>query len=589
MPGKTMHLFCLCILSIGLLLPIITFTRASFLSNGPESATDFATVDPTYIYDQLAYMASHFLKREAGYDTNLSPTVNGHDEFAAYWSKEMIRHLHDFGALVQRDTFPVKGWLHRPAPVNAFNVEVSIPGAVHPEQIVVIGCHYDGEAISTQSAFDDASGCAVELGVAQALSNFWHSHHMYPARTLRFVIFDAEEQGIFGSFHYVNNTISGDISNIVAMFNEEQNGIAYPLRYLGQLRNPLLPFYIDISPLKNNYLYPAQSKLSAVQRAHIVNFRALMTQAIPAVFQQFQALGYQGLTYHTGNRQDSAQPIFTSDQMSNVIVQDDNEGGSDQIPFTLAGLPCATFLSNATYYDDHPPAWSYPFDQSVDTLQLMNTFASGGSRRSNALMLALALPGMLTTWMLHQPTMLGDVDASTRTGPLTTISDIGQIRPGEVFKLTAATPPASPTEQSSTTFTWKFGDGSTATGATVSHSYTQGNYILTLTASSAAGKQSVTKVIKVASQSTTYLNPYANLPEDGNPPGNPQVQLPIPDDSLTDAIVHIPAAPLASSTATLIKSVQKVGQTYLPWIAGIAVVLVACIVTVFVIRRKRRA
>ena len=63
------------------------------------------------------------------------------------------------------------------------------------------------------------------------------------------MIFDAEEQGLYGSFNYLNNTINGDVKNLVAMFNEEQNGIAYPLRYLGQLSNPILPFYIDMSPI----------------------------------------------------------------------------------------------------------------------------------------------------------------------------------------------------------------------------------------------------------------------------------------------------------------------------------------------------
>ena len=32
----------------------------------------------------------HFLRREAGYDNNLPPDVNGHDEFAAYWTQEII-------------------------------------------------------------------------------------------------------------------------------------------------------------------------------------------------------------------------------------------------------------------------------------------------------------------------------------------------------------------------------------------------------------------------------------------------------------------------------------------------------------------
>ena len=59
-------------------------------------------------------------------------------------------------------------------------------------------------------------------------------------------------------------------------------------------------------------------------------------------------------------------------QLNNLLLEDDTLGGSDQIPFTLAGLPCATFAGNSTYYDNNPPQWSYPFDQKEDTIQLMN-------------------------------------------------------------------------------------------------------------------------------------------------------------------------------------------------------------------------
>ena len=148
-------------------------------------------------------------------------------------------------ALVPRyasDSFPISGWSGRPAKTPAFNVEVTVPGVTDPAQMVVIGCHYDGEAVSTQSANDDASGCAIELGVARALATYWRARQLYPARTLRFVIFDAEEQGVYGSFHYLNSTINGDSGNVVAMFNEEQSGIAYPLRYLGKTSNPSAAF-----------------------------------------------------------------------------------------------------------------------------------------------------------------------------------------------------------------------------------------------------------------------------------------------------------------------------------------------------------
>src|SRR5262249_43054682 len=156
--------------------------------------------------------------------------------------------------------------LNRPAPVPGFNEEVTVPGVSHPEQTVVIGCHYDGEALSTQSAYDDASGCAIELGVAKALAEYWRAHKVFPARTLRFVLFDAEEQGLFGSFHYVNEAINGELGSVVAMINEEQNGIAYPLRFLGSASNPLLPLEMNMPPLSNSQLYPHQDRLSAAQR-----------------------------------------------------------------------------------------------------------------------------------------------------------------------------------------------------------------------------------------------------------------------------------------------------------------------------------
>lgn len=542
MVSRLLRVCCLCLFAISLLSTGVIRTGVIYhapIASAHTSTTiyqqqvlaDFPSIDPNYIYDQLFYMVTHFQHREAGYDNNLPVNINGHDEFAAYWTQEITHDLQGFGPQVRRDPFPVLGWLNRPATVPAFNVEVSVPGVSHPEQVVVIGCHYDGEAISTQSANDDGSGCAIELGVARAMGLYWRSHHVYPARTLRFVIFDAEEQGLYGSFHYLNSTINGDTKNIVAMFNEEQSGIAYPLRFLGKTSNPLLPFFIDESPLTDNPLYPAQSKLPQTQRDKITRFRALMQQAAVAAFTQFQALGFQSLNYYNDANQPVSQPIFSPDQISNVHQGDDTLGGSDQIPFTLAGLPCATFLGNSTYYDQNPPPWSYPFDQAQDTIQLMNTFASGSLQKSQALVLALGLPGMLTTWMLNQSDILGQAPADGN--PIAAISDIGQTRVGQTISLDAMTsfdPQGRPLS-----YTWNFGDGTTAGGVTAQHTYAAtGTYTLTLTVNSSTGKRSISKLIDVVTHTTNYTNPYVggpgNLP-DGNPPHNPAVILPIPRDS----------------------------------------------------------
>ena len=531
MRHQTKRILTLFILALSFFAPATADANMLDRSHQQQGLADFPTVDPNYIYDQLFYMATNYQHREAGYDNNFPVNVNGHDEFAAYWSQEIVKDLQGFGPQVRQDKFIVKGWVGRPATVPVFNVEVSIPGLTHPEQVVVIGCHYDGEAVSTQSANDDGSGCAIELGIAKAMGEYWRSHHIYPARTLRFVIFDAEEQGLYGSFHYLNSTINGDVGNLVAMFNEEQNGIAYPLRYLGKMSNPLLPFFIDMSPLQNNNLYRHQSNLSQVQRNNITHFRALMQQAVVAAFAQFQALGFQSLNYYDDTHNVVSQAVFTSDHMSsNVRQEDDTLGGSDQIPFTLAGLPCATFVGNSTYYDSNPPPWSYPFDQPQDTLQMMNTFASGSSQKAQALVLALALPGMLTAWMLNQPDILGQ--APVDNNPLVAISDIGETGVGQSITLDAKTAFDPNNSKASFIYAWNFGDGSTASGDTVTHTYQKtGDYTLMLTVSSQPGKRSVSKVIHVVAKTTNYDNPYAGYEGDGDPPHNPAVVLPVPNDN----------------------------------------------------------
>ena len=538
-------------------------TISNSARNTSSLNNDFPTVNPNYIYDQLFTMVTRYQHRQSGY------SENGHDGFAAYWAQEMTHDLQGFGPQVYKDTFHVRGWQGKPTTSDAFNVEVTVPGVTYPGQVVVIGCHYDGEASSTQSANDDASGCAIELGVAQAMSSYWRLHHAAPARTLRFVIFDAEEQGLYGSFHYLNSIVNGDVPNVVAMFNEEQNGIAYPLRYLGQASNSVLPLNIDLSPLHNSFLYPKQSQLSQTQLAQIRAFQTLMQQAIAPVFAEFRALGYQGLTYHGSDGQDHAQPIFTPDQTSFMHLQDDTIGGSDEIPFTLAGVPSATFLGNLSYYDPHPPAWSFPFDQPQDTIQLMNTFADGSSQQSNALTLAFAIPGMLTTWMLHQPSVLGEATVDSK--PMVTISDIGQTQVGKniTFQANAAS--------NDKTYSWNFDDGTTANGTTVSHTYKQvGAYQLTLTARSSQGTRIINKMLNIVNQSIIYANPYCCDTGPGVPPPNPQVKLPVANDHLKDEIIG--AASGSTVTATQGQTFQKTGIALSPplyLIAGIVLLILA--------------
>ncbi|MFE1172840.1 M28 family peptidase [Streptomyces sp. NPDC058773] len=124
----------------------------------------------------------------------------------------LARRLHDLGLTVRRQEFSWRG--HRLSNVEA---EFPVPAA---DSAVLITAHLDstaarGEFFDTAGrtrpydpaldpapgADDDGSGTAAVLAAAECLSAMVADGRA-PARTLRFVLFNAEEQGLVGSKAY---------------------------------------------------------------------------------------------------------------------------------------------------------------------------------------------------------------------------------------------------------------------------------------------------------------------------------------------------------------------------------------------------
>lgn len=78
----------------------------------------------------------------------------------------------------------------------SYNVIGEITGSEHPEQIVAIGGHLDSWDLGT-GAVDDASGIAITVAAAKLIAN-----QQRPKRTIRVVMFAAEEIGVFGGNQY---------------------------------------------------------------------------------------------------------------------------------------------------------------------------------------------------------------------------------------------------------------------------------------------------------------------------------------------------------------------------------------------------
>jgi dipeptidyl aminopeptidase/acylaminoacyl peptidase len=85
-----------------------------------------------------------------------------------------------------------------PGPIAVNNTVGEIIGGEKPDQVVVVGAHLDSWDLG-QGATDNGSGSVVLLETARALAK----SGMKPRRTIRFVLFTGEEQGLLGSKAYV--------------------------------------------------------------------------------------------------------------------------------------------------------------------------------------------------------------------------------------------------------------------------------------------------------------------------------------------------------------------------------------------------
>jgi len=83
-------------------------------------------------------------------------------------------------------------------PVETANVVGEIRGREHPEEIFVVGAHLDSWDLS-EGATDNGTGSVSVLGAAEAILRSGQR----PRRTIRFVLFNGEEQGLLGSFAYI--------------------------------------------------------------------------------------------------------------------------------------------------------------------------------------------------------------------------------------------------------------------------------------------------------------------------------------------------------------------------------------------------
>ena len=134
-------------------------------------------------------------------------------------------------------------------PVSAYNIVAKVQGSDPElkEEVVIVGAHYDHVGKDNRGrvyggADDNASGTAGILELARAFQNLKEK----PKRTILFILFTAEEKGLYGSRYYVEDPLYS-LEKTVAMINLDMIGRndVDQMSLIGRYQYPKLFSFID--------------------------------------------------------------------------------------------------------------------------------------------------------------------------------------------------------------------------------------------------------------------------------------------------------------------------------------------------------
>jgi hypothetical protein len=129
----------------------------------------------------------------------------------------IIRNL-DFKRKVVLEVNAENRWFK--GPIACYNVVAEIKGSEKPDEVVIVSGHFDSwNGPLSQGAQDNGVGSMTAMEAARILC----SAHAKPKRTIRFILWSGEEQGIFGSTQYVKDH-KNELDKISAVLVDDGGG-----------------------------------------------------------------------------------------------------------------------------------------------------------------------------------------------------------------------------------------------------------------------------------------------------------------------------------------------------------------------------
>jgi hypothetical protein len=396
-------------------------------------------------------------------------------EYIDYYEATMKEILKDFGVTMHRYQFE-HGGSGNTSPGRAINPAAVVPGVDHPDETIVVGAHYDQTIDGPASAWDSAEGHATIIRVAKIMADYWKATGTRPSATVKFIPWDGEESGTFGSLDYAtNNVVPDEEFKVRGYWNTDPCAGGYPARRYGS------PDRIDLG-----------IQLGDLNEPRVVAFNERAPKLVEQVFEHLDDTiesypdkpevfistaeggplgGDIGKDVFLG----VDKPIIFSSDWRNFIalgIPFFNPGPEVTGP-NSGGNPQGNTLGSAEGV--------YQFHTPLDSMQTMNRFTGGdptGLKWSEAWMKGMEMCGHLLGWGMLQPDQGG---AQTTTGEVVSYyealpneAELGKLvtfDAGGSYQYADKAARTYVAEQQ-LQFRWDFGDGSpTAYGRKVRHAY----------------------------------------------------------------------------------------------------------------------
>ena len=463
-------------------------------------------------------------------------------EYLDHYEKSMKEMLGDFGVVIKRYQFESPGSRQAPgvgtvgglqaAPGRAFNISATIPGANHPDEEILVSGHYDFTDGGHAAAWDSSEGHTMVMRIAKIMSDYWRKTGTRPSATVKFIPWDSEESGSFGSADYVENNIPpGNEHKVRGYFNMDPCAGGYPAYYHGNPGEQRIQEVLQLSDPAGEETEQQAARTTAFNaRAERIVDEVLdhlddkmITQpGTPEIFVSNAEAEGQGIPSDRGQ-------IVTA--LGGLLLFGSDYANFDGINVPIFNLFPDVFGPHA----DGTPASAEgvsilhnPRD-NLTTLNSLTSTDQSGLSASEGWAKGQEMCSHMEGWYMLQPEMGG---AQTRNvDPVAYYEAL----PNEAIQKQNVNFDASGSyqygdpgtrtyvDESQLEFTWDFGDGTTGNGKTAQHSYADvGRYTSTLTVRNRATGQADTMTLPIEVIGSKFEPPVLETPpakdEDGTFP-----------------------------------------------------------------------